>query len=311
MNDTTLIIGAGITGITCARMLLDAGRKVVVWDKGRGIGGRLATRRVGDEMAFDHGAQYFRAADPAFQTVLEDAEAAGAVAPWAGVGDSTPAYVGTPGMNALVKHMARGVHVRQEVEVSALSRVEGRWAAEHAEGSESFERLVLTVPVVQARALLGSVPEAMEALMPVEVAPCWALMVGLDAPAQGTADTLLPASGPLAWLARNTAKPGRPASECWVAHASPDWSAANLEHDREDVAKTLVEAFRQAFDQPVPSIRHLAAHRWRYANTVRPLGKPFLRLPGLHVGGDWCLGARVRHGFESGRAMAQDILAHT
>ena len=115
-------------------------------------------------------------------------------------------------------------------------------------------------------------------------------------------------AGPLAWIARNSAKPGRPASECWVAHATTAWTEAHLEGDRDDVASMLTEAFR-SHAGTLPAIRHAAAHRWRYATTHTPLGQPFLTADGLHIGGDWCLGARVEHGFESGRAIGQDLAA--
>ena len=61
-----VIIGSGIAGLSCARTLAAAGFAPVVLDKGRGIDGRVATRRV-DAMQFDHGAQYVTAQKPRFR----------------------------------------------------------------------------------------------------------------------------------------------------------------------------------------------------------------------------------------------------
>ena len=41
-----VVVGAGVAGLTAARSLA-AFSDVVVVDKGRGVGGRLATRRIG------------------------------------------------------------------------------------------------------------------------------------------------------------------------------------------------------------------------------------------------------------------------
>jgi predicted NAD/FAD-dependent oxidoreductase len=42
-----------------------------------------------------------------------------------------------------------------------------------------------------------------------------------------------------------------------------------------------------------------------------PLGRAFLRDAdgGLYIGGDWCLGARIEEAWDSGAAMAADLLA--
>lgn len=311
MTSRIAVIGSGITGLACARALSDAGREVVVFDKGRGIGGRMATRRVGEDMAFDHGAQYFRARSEAFRAVVERAEAAGAVARWAEVSDEVsdgePAWVGTPGMNGLAKHMATGLDMRQGVEVTAARREGGGWALDHAGGTEEADHVVCTIPVVQARILFGGEAGVLEALAPVTANACWALMIAFETPvaAPGFAR---PESGPIAWLARNSTKPGRPEAECWVAHATPDWTETHLEDDKEAVARALTKTLDQELDG-LPAIAHAAAHRWRYATTRLALGRPFVGAASLHIGGDWCLGARVEHGFQSGMAIANDVLS--
>ena len=52
-----LVVGAGMAGVTAAAELRRAGRRVLVLDKGRAVGGRLASRGVG-AATFDHGAQF-------------------------------------------------------------------------------------------------------------------------------------------------------------------------------------------------------------------------------------------------------------
>ena len=67
---TVAIIGAGISGLTAARMLTDAGIKVTVFEKSRGVGGRTANRRS-EYGSFDHGAQYFTVKDREFRILID------------------------------------------------------------------------------------------------------------------------------------------------------------------------------------------------------------------------------------------------
>ena len=106
MNDTPriAIIGAGIAGLTCARELVRHGIDPVLFDKGRGLGGRLSTRRGEGGYQFDHGARYLTAKSGGFESFLQDAEAAGAIATWS-PNPGMRAFVGTPGMTGLPKHL--------------------------------------------------------------------------------------------------------------------------------------------------------------------------------------------------------------
>ncbi len=112
------VIGAGLSGLTCARTLADHGYSVTVFEKSRGVGGRMSTRRTGDNLRFDHGAQYFTVRDQRFQRYVESWVHDGLVARWNGrivvvergaVKErkaGTDRYVAAPGMNALGKHLA-------------------------------------------------------------------------------------------------------------------------------------------------------------------------------------------------------------
>lgn len=103
------IIGAGMAGLTCGQRLFANGHKVQLFDKGRGPGGRISSRRVdvdGETLHFDHGAQYFTARDERFVRQVEDWEADGIVARWPMSKDD--AWVGTPAIRR-----DRRVHGRQ------------------------------------------------------------------------------------------------------------------------------------------------------------------------------------------------------
>ncbi len=318
------VVGAGMAGLACAAVLHAAGHAVVVLDKGRRPGGRVATRRA-DGLRFNHGAQYATARGEGFTALMRRLEAEGAAAPWPAAGEGR--WAGVPGMSAWPAAMAAalerdGVAVRCGRQASALRRGEGgAWALRHHpaealrpgelrdEGGdlEPFDAVLLAVPHPQAAPLLRDAgAEALAAeLAPVVVAPCWTLMLGFDAPARAASDVLR-GGGDLAWAAREGGRPGAEAEpgDRWVANASPAWSRARLERAPDAVAPELLALFAAATGiEAAPA--HVSAHRWRYALVERPLGRPALWDPALRLGacGDWCLAGRVESAWESGRAL--------
>jgi renalase len=316
---TAAVVGAGLAGLACARALAAEGVAVTLFDKGRAAGGRLATRRAeaedGRRLGFDHGAQYLTARGAGFAAVL-----AVHATPWPAVADRD-AHVGTPGMSALPRALAAGLGVRASRSVVGLDRRGEGWILRHhagdlargptpatpAEEAGPFDAVAVCVPHAQAAPLLPAPLAA--ALAPVRIAPCWALLAALDG-AVALPDAVRPASGPLVWAARDSAKPGRSAeAECWVAHAGPDWSRETLERPAEAVASALLAALA-ALAGPLPKTLHLAAHRWRYALVEQPLGLACLADTAQRIGaaGDWCLGPRAEHAWDSGAALAAALL---
>lgn len=306
---TIAIIGAGMAGLSAARRLADAGRDVVVFDKSRGLGGRMATRRAGD-LAFDHGAQYFTARGPAFRAAVEAWRARGHAAAWFGDG-----YVGTPGMTAPARALAEGMRIVPSCQVTDLHRAPDGWTVLDANGpvavpgNGAFEAVVLAVPAPQALPLAASADVNFPAMEQAVYAPCWALMLAF-AESTGLPDSDRRDEGAIAWIAHNASKPGRSAEpETVVVHASPDWSRRNLEVAPEDAAARLLEEFR-TITQIDATPLFVAAHRWRYALVERAAGEPCLWDAEAQLGacGDWCLGPRVEAAFDSGIAMADVLL---
>lgn len=312
------VVGAGLAGLACASALHAAGVRVTLFDKGRRVGGRLATRRV-DGLVFDHGAQYAASRDPAFTAAMQAMAATGDAAPWAAAGEGR--WCGVPGMSALARHMERqGVGTLRTARHAAfLHREAEGWMVRHRDAATTppglvsdtggelagpFDSVAVAIPAPQARGLLhphGFAHEAARASM----APCWAMMLAFSE-ATDVPDVLRPEAGPLRWIARDSSRPGRAVlPECWVGHATPEWSRDHLEQPAEAVLALLQGAFVVATGiGSTPT--YAAVHRWRYALADAPLGVPALwdSAAGIGVCGDWCLGARVEAAFLSGRALA-------
>jgi hypothetical protein len=114
--------------------------------------------------------------------------------------------------------------------------------------------------------------------------------------------------GAIGWAARNSAKPGRPATEAWVIQAGPDWSRAHLEEGADAVAQALLAAFFAAAGLAPVAPALLKAHRWRYARSGAArrevLWDPRARLGAC---GDWLTGPRVENAWLSGRRLAEAV----
>lgn len=317
------IVGAGISGLACARLLTRRGVRVRIFDKARGVGGRTSARREGD-LRFDHGAQYFTARDERFRRHVATWMKEGVVAEWRGrivaladgrtrPSESQTRYVGVPGMNAIAKHLSRSLEVTTRTRVGRLTRQADRWLLHDDANRElgAFDAVVLALPAPQAADLLTALPVLARQARACQLSPCWAVMVAFETPLGLPFDGAFIHDSPLGWIARNNSKPGRPERECWVLHASPEWSAAHLEASGETVGTQLLAALREAVGigglRPV----HVATHRWRYALPVEPLSVGCLWEEATRVAvcGDWCQDNRIEGAFLSGLEAADRILA--
>ncbi len=335
------VIGAGIAGIACARTLVQAGHRVTVFEKSRGAGGRMATRDTAYG-TFDHGTQYFTVRDDRLRQTLAlhpklcKAWSANAVRVLDAQGRLVEAarpgseshWVAVPGMNALVRHWAEPLAAAGQIELNTCvtaiqpDALDARcWQlqtqapddASHVFGG--FDGVVLALPAPQALALLQSgkmVPKIAKQVSKVQTAPCWTLMLAFPNAQQPGLTTLGPQWNAarsthhrIAWLARESSKPGRSSTERWTVQASADWSAEHLEDTPARVQAKLLKAFSE-----VTGIRatpaHAVVHRWRYARTTVPLGQSHLWDAKASVGvcGDWCIGHRVEDAFVSGLELA-------
>lgn len=294
-----------MAGATAARTLAEAGLAVRVFDKGRTVGGRMATRRRGT-MPFDHGAQFMRAHGPAFAAQLSEWERRGIVAPWADAGRR----VGVPDMTAPVGDLLAGLPVAGAVTVARIRRSGVAWHLDTASGDVHgpFAALAITCPAPQVRVLLAGSGYALPGVERAAYAPCWSLMVA--AAGAVPAPLIQPRTGPIALIAADASKPGRPGGNRLTIHATADWSRAHLDEPHAAVIAALLPAAAEHLGLALCPT-DAEAHRWRYAQVERPLDQPCLYDPALRLGaaGDWCLGARIEAAYDSGRALAATILA--
>ncbi len=314
---TVAIIGAGLAGLSCARLITSSPTfSVTVFDKSRGIGGRLATRR-GPHGQWDHGAQYLTAQTKDFLSALEHLPQWTAAS---GQRQSLPPsahdrkiFVSEPAQNSFLKSWTKTLDVRLNTSITAIEHTDRGWtlSIQGKPIQQRFDYLLVTTPAPQAQALLkGSA--ALPRLDQVELAPCWTLMVATAAPLSLPAALYNPHPD-VAWVAANHTKPGRDTNKpCYVMQAHASWSEKHIEDDIDSARNALMQLLQIIAGQHINPL-HTDAHRWRYAQTQVPLGEPFLynSATRLGVAGDWCLGERAEHAFQSGCALAKHLINST
>jgi len=314
------IIGCGVAGLSAARELRRHGIEAVLFDKGRGVGGRMSTRYKG-VWEFDHGVQFFTIQDQAFRSEIDTAIADGVVSSWEGealylTADGVSAdrgrqrYVGHMRMNKLPKYWAQNLDIHLGKRVSSISRSKS-WELLFEDGTSvtGFDKVISTIPPAQAADLLPTKYSHRNAVLTAEMHVCFCLMVGLSAPFNPGWDTLRVKDLPIDWIAVNNAKPGRLHDVgTLVIHSEANWSDAHVNADRAWIQNVMLDCASALLDQPLHNAPHIALHRWLYAANKTSPDVPCLNDDGFIVAGDWCLGGRVQGAWLSGRAAAQSCL---
>jgi predicted NAD/FAD-dependent oxidoreductase len=322
---TCLIIGAGIAGLLAARTLQAAGVQVTVLDKGRGVGGRMATRRIGGGLC-DHGAQFFTARSERFGQLVADWQAAGLAVEWtrgfadpAGVwqNDSYPRYRGAQGMTTVPKFLAQGLDVRLNARAAAVQTDTAGWQVTLEDGARlTSDALILTPPVPQSLDLLKAGGVALSAadhdtLSSIVYHPCIAVMARLDRL------SAIPEPGgvqldaePIRWIADNTRKGISPDVPTVTIHGAPGFSRDHWEADRQAAGQALLDAAAPWLGSA--QVSEWQVHGWRYSQPIATYHAPCLRaegLPPLIFAGDAFAGPRVEGAALSGLAAADGLLA--
>ena len=320
---TIAVIGAGLAGLVVSRELAPA-HDVVVFEKSRGVGGRIATRRAGP-FEFDHGAQFFTAQTKAFQAFIEPLLDAGIVADWPALfaelqrdrivasrawGGENPHYVGFPAMNAVGKALASGVDIRLETTVRSLAQHGKRWHL-FGDGQQllgKFDWVIVTAPAEQAAELLASTSIA-AAAADVRMQACYTLLLGFDAPADLPWQAAVVHDADISWISVNNSKPGRPESFSLVVHSTNAWANAHIDGNPDAVQRHLAGEFSAVTGIDVGAASFVDLHRWRYANADRHDGDlcALDTRQRLAACGDWFVKGRVEGAFTSARALAEAL----
>lgn len=312
------VIGAGLAGLSCAQQLRHQGKRVIVLDKSRGLGGRVATRRL-YETRMDHGLAYFSSQGPYTEQLLQTEAIQTKLRPW------EDGWVAPLGNTVIAKHLAHDLEVQTHYCVTELHQILDVWELRGAATEAMMiqaRSVVIAIPAPQAIALLATLipsqaqQELLQRLDPVTFDPCVTVMLGYPLPLS----VQLPRRGlvakgnaPLRMVIEDSSKRPQPAQLTLCLHSTPEFARQYAHrHDWELAIHPLIQ---QWITQAGPEFRiplWSQGHRWRYAFTRQALGAACVgqRLPlPLVCCGDWCLGAQSEAAIASGTAASEWILA--
>ncbi len=324
MRPRIAIIGAGISGLVLAHELKDAA-DVQVYEKARGVGGRMATRYA-DPFYFDHGAQCFTARTKAFQKFLTPYIETGMVAEWTGKVINIEAgkkitkrlwfekhLVASPNMNSLCKYLAKDIPLQLQVEIAPISRKQkDGWHLKDKEGKElgRFDWVISTAPPAQANALFSGHVTKDEPLAQAKLYGCYAMMIGFNKPWDREWIAAKVHNNPIKWISVNSSKPGRNGDvTCLVAHSRNHWAEEHIDADMNTAQALLSEAFSNSTGIDITKADFLHTHRWRYAivDETRQAGPYMDERLGLAATSDWAMTSRIEEVWIAAMELVQKI----
>jgi len=326
------IIGAGLSGVSLATFLRPVA-EVRLFEKSRGVSGRMSTRREGD-LYFDHGAQFFTAKSQAFNTFLEPLIQNNIVQTWqpnlayfdknnltTGPSWSTPHYVGCPGMNAICKTL---IHqqvsqnaVSLNITIKQLKQRHNRWWLFDSAKAEygPFDWVISTIPQPQLLALFDDAQIDQQQLINYHMSGCYSVMIGFQEPLHLSWQAAIIENSPIQWISVNSSKPMRQSPFCLVAQTSNDWAEQHIESDPGAVLSLLVDPLYEFIGRNIESASHCKIHKWRYANrrhrqkNTSPENTYWIdHTQRVAACGDWFSDGRVEAAFLSAWHLAKDLL---
>lgn len=325
MTTRIAIIGAGISGLTLAQQLKHFA-DVTVFEKARGVGGRMSTRYA-EPFCFDHGAQCFTARTKSFELFLKTYVENGTIAEWKGevvnleIGKKTtkrfwfePHLVAVPNMNSLCKKMAEGITLKPQTEIAALANREiDGWHLYDKLNTPLgvFDWVISTAPPAQTVNLFGQHMNNETALYKTKMQGCYAMMIGINTPWDQTWIAAKVRNNPIKWISVNSTKPGRDKMQTsLIVHSRNDWAEKHIDDDIKKVETILLNQFEQVTGISSVDIAYVSTHRWRYAivDKTEKSGIYFDEQQKLAASSDWASTSRIEEVWINAHHLADKII---
>lgn len=316
------IIGAGISGLTIATYLQKQNFTITIFDKGRGVGGRMSSRRT-NWGYLDHGTQYFTITNREFHNFIEQYSLI--IQPWLGnfaiwakgkltddISQKTK-YVPVKAMNNLCKAIATKLDIHLQTRIIKLEKAE-TWILidENNQQYGDFDLVILTAPPAQTADLLASHTPIAEEIRTIKMLPCYSLMLIPETPVKLPFNGIKFEHPILGWVSANDSKPARGENGGLVIQSNFNWARENLERNREEVEDILQQTVSELFNLNLDNLNYKSVHLWRYALPSEAHNQSYFWCQNNHLAvcGDWCLSGKVESAFLSAYSLAQQLITN-
>ncbi|VXD25919.1 conserved hypothetical protein [Planktothrix serta PCC 8927] len=342
------VIGAGASGLTCAQQLQNAGYSVIVLDKSRGVGGRMATRRIAGTRA-DHGVRYLEPQGEKLQQLIQYLKTSEPLENQLQLWTNTlyefkenqlqpstisqPYYIIPSGMSTVGKILAQGLNIRLSSRVESLTITpENTWQCQIELSDNNTElphtvtakSLVIAIPAPQASILIADSniavePNFLDSIKSVEYAPCITVIAGYSTAKQNNLPEWKAVNFSddqiLDWVGVDSSKRLNATQPIFVIQSNSNFAEQYLEaSDLNAVAKKLIHQAANTLFPGLDTPEWIQVHRWRYAFCQKPLSVSCLTtiipLP-LVCAGDWCGGNKIESALKSGTQAAHWLQTQT
>ena len=319
------IIGAGISAITIAQILKHTAH-VSLFEKSRGVGGRMASRRSGP-YEFDHGAQFFTAKSENFKKFISPLIKKNVIQQWDArfaefknnkvlrriTWDSEyPHYVGSPGMNSITKYLSKGLDIKLNVKIDKIVRKSNNdWELfdDNLNNLGGFDWVISTAPAIQSAEILPKCFKQQSDLLNKKMVGCFSLMLGFKNVLPLSWDAALISDADISWVSINSSKPDRTKSFSMLVHSTNAWAEDHLSDNSQSVISHLTNETSRIIGHDTSQAEHIDLHAWRYANISKQTKSDVLidYNNSLASCGDWLIHGRIESAFEAGFKMAKEI----
>lgn len=319
------IIGAGLSGLTIANKIKDKAH-VVIFEKARGVGGRIATRRA-EPYQFDHGAQFFKAKTHDFKSFIDPMIKDGVLKAWearfAEIDNGhiinkrqwscdDPHYVGVSSMNAMAKFLSKDLTIQLNTKVSSIKKYQDKWIVEDSEGANlgEYDWVISTIPAEQMFDIFESSQLKKPAIEKVQMQGCFSLMLGFQRPLELEFDAALIRGADISWVSVNSSKPGRKKAFSLLVHSTNKWADEHIDDNKTEVLQYLCREVSEVIGVDLSQADHKDIHCWRYANVAKQKGVTHY-IDGKNkicVCGDWFIHGRVESAFITGHDLSSSLL---
>ena len=181
-------------------------------------------------------------------------------------------------MNSILKNSSNNLEINFSSKINKIFSKFNKWklVIEGIEYQKEFDIVVFAIPFHQISEIIDDAWPAVKKISKVKMSPCWTLML-LTKNKLSFSDYEKLDNEKISSITFDTSKPQRNKKfNSYIIHSNPNWSERHISYDQNKIEEMLINILTKDFGQDL-NIEYIKAHRWLYAQTTDPLGKPFIK----------------------------------